>query len=112
MENYVNYQNKQTELNKGFQRRFHYDELLLNKAVPDYNFLGDDIKNVKAVIPSHAHLDHVGAVAYGISFKNIPVIATPYTIEFIKRDIKNLNYDRFFKKTIYTLKQQSSIVEL
>ena len=68
MENYVNYQNKQTELNKGFQRRFHYDELLLNKAVPNYNFLGDDIKNVKAVIPSHAHLDHVGAVAYGMKF--------------------------------------------
>ena len=105
MENYVNYQNKQTELNKGIQRRFHYDELLLNKAVPDYNFLGDDIKNVKAVIPSHAHLDHVGAVAYGMKFfKNIPVIATPYTIEFIKRDIKNLNYDRFFKKNNIYLK--------
>jgi len=103
MENYVSYQNTQTSLNKETQVRLKYDELLKQDAVPDYNFLGDDLNLVKAVIPSHAHLDHVGAIPYGMKFfRNVPVIATPYTIEFIKQDLKKIGYDKqFIKNNVY-----------
>ena len=97
MENYIKYQEAETKKNDGRQRRLFYDELLRADAVPDYYSIKKDLKNVKAVIPSHAHLDHVGAVPFGMKFfKNIPVIATPYTIAFIKQDLRNQRYDRTF----------------
>ena len=99
MENYVKYQEAETKKNHGRQRRLFYDELLKVDAVPDYYSIKKDLKNVKAVIPSHAHLDHVGAVPFGMKFfKNLPVIATPYTIAFIKQDLRNQRYDRTFVK--------------
>jgi ribonuclease J len=97
MENYVKYQEGETKKNDGWQKRLLYDELLKADAVPDYYSIKKDLKNVKAVIPSHAHLDHVGAVPFGMKFfKNIPVIATPYTIAFIKQDLRNQRYDKTF----------------
>jgi len=99
MENYVSYQDAETEKNDGKQRRFFYDELLKADAVPDYYSIKNELKNVKAVIPSHAHLDHVGAVPFGMKFfVDIPVIATPYTVAFIKADLRNQRYDRTFMK--------------
>lgn len=99
MENYVQYQDEETEKNDGQPRRFTYDELLKVDAVPDYYSIRQELKKVKAVIPSHAHLDHVGAVPFGMKFfKNIPVIATPYTISFIKKDLKNHRYDKTFER--------------
>jgi len=99
MENYVSYQDAETEKNDGKQRRFFYDELLKADAVPDYYSIKNELKNVKAVIPSHAHLDHVGAVPFGMKFfVDIPVIATPYTVAFIKADLRNQRYDRTFTK--------------
>ena len=77
--------------------------MLKADAVPDYYSIKKDLKNVKAVIPSHAHLDHVGAVPFGMKFfKNIPVIATPYTIAFIKQDLRNQRYDRTFANKVLT----------
>lgn len=99
MENYVSYQDAETEKNDGKQRRFFYDELLKADAVPNYYSIKNELKNVKAVIPSHAHLDHVGAVPFGMKFfVDIPVIATPYTVAFIKADLRNQRYDRTFTK--------------
>ena len=53
-------------------------------AVPNISVL-DKIKNkVKAIVISHAHLDHVGAVPYIADKFNAPVICAPYTAEVIK----------------------------
>ena len=99
MENYVKFQDRETKKNNGRQRRFYYDELLRANAVPDYYSIKNLIKSVKAVIPSHAHLDHVGAVPFAMKFfHNIPVISTPYTYEFIKRDIEDKKYDKNFAR--------------
>ena len=56
-------QRKTMVIREGF-----YDELLKADAVPDYYSIKNELKNVKAVIPSHAHLDHVGAVPFGMKF--------------------------------------------
>src|SRR3989338_1884391 len=42
-------------------------------------------KKVVAIIPSHAHLDHVGAIPFAASlFPNVPIICTPYTAQVLK----------------------------
>jgi len=62
-----------------------YKELLKVNAVPDYGHIEDWKKKVIAIVPSHGHLDHIGAVPFAASlFKDAPLISTPYTIEVIK----------------------------
>ena len=99
MDNFVNYQNTRDLMQEERRSRLHYGELLRVDAVPDFYQIKDLHKNVKAVIPSHAHLDHVGAVPYGMKFfKKVPVIGTPYTIEFLKRDLLDKKYSKTFNK--------------
>ncbi len=60
-------------------------------AIPDDNILNELKDRVVAIIPSHAHLDHIGAIPYMASKYDAPVICTSYTaavIESILRDEK------------------------
>ncbi|MEK6914851.1 MAG: MBL fold metallo-hydrolase RNA specificity domain-containing protein [Nanoarchaeota archaeon] len=41
-------------------------------------------EKVRAIIPSHAHLDHIGAIPYIANRYNADIISTPFTIEVIK----------------------------
>ena len=52
------------------------DDLYLSKK----NLQG----NVRAIMPSHAHLDHIGAIPYNASKYKAPVLGTPYTTEVLK----------------------------
>jgi len=53
------------------------DKLMDVGAVPNISILNKINKNVKGVIISHAHLDHVGAVPYIADKFNAPVICEP-----------------------------------
>jgi len=58
-------------------------------AVPDDRAIADWRKNVKLIVPTHAHLDHVGAIPFMASHYGVPVVATPYTIEVIKAILRD-----------------------
>lgn len=61
---------------------YRLSKRLLTKedAVPDLSVI--DTKRVKAVLISHAHLDHVGAIPWlGSSFPKASIHATPFTVE-------------------------------
>ena len=58
-------------------------------AVPDISVLNKIKNNVKAIVISHAHLDHVGAVPYIANKFKVPIICTPYTSEIIKSILKD-----------------------
>lgn len=62
-----------------------YEEMVEKNIVADPKLLMDKREKVKAIIISHAHLDHVGAVQYMAQlFPQAPVYGTPYTIEVLK----------------------------
>ncbi len=44
---------------------------------------------VRAIVPSHAHLDHIGALPYLAQRYEAPIIATPFTIEVLKTLFKD-----------------------
>ena len=54
-------------------------------AAPDVNILGDEKKNVKGILLTHAHLDHIGAVPFLANRFDCDVHATPFTIELVRK---------------------------
>jgi ribonuclease J len=63
--------------------------LMSVEAIPNDSIINDWTKMVKAIIPSHAHLDHVGAIPYMSSKYNCPVICTPFTAAVIRSILKD-----------------------
>jgi ribonuclease J len=65
-----------------------YNEKRLRQieAVPSDEILDDfGLRGkVRAIIPSHAHLDHIGAIPYLAYRYNAEIIGTPFTIEVLK----------------------------
>ena len=62
-----------------------YKALLSAHAVPDYGFIDDWKEKVIGIVPSHGHLDHVGAIPFAAPlFPNAKIVSTPYSIEVIK----------------------------
>jgi ribonuclease J len=55
-------------------------------AVPSDTILDDKgLRNkVRAIIPSHAHLDHIGAIPFLAQRYNADIIGTPFTLEVLK----------------------------
>ncbi len=80
MEDYIRYSEDCEDVSNK-----NYTQLLRVHAVPDYRFINDWKENVIAIVPSHGHLDHVGAAPFCASlFPNAPIISTPYTIEILR----------------------------
>ena len=53
-------------------------------AIPDDSVIHDWKDNVRAIIPTHAHLDHVGALIFLSNKYSAPILCTPFTAEVIK----------------------------
>lgn len=60
------------------------DELTKVGAIPNDKVIKDWKDEVKAIIPTHAHLDHVGALIFLSNKYNAPILCTPFTAEVIK----------------------------
>jgi len=60
------------------------DELAKVGAIPDDSVIKDWREQVKAIIPTHAHLDHVGALTFLSNKYSAPILCTPFTAEVIK----------------------------
>lgn len=59
-------------------------QLTAAHAIPDTVHIEDWKSKVRAIIPGHAHLDHIGAIPFLAGQFQCPIIATPFTIEVIK----------------------------
>ncbi len=62
-----------------------WEEMVKKNIITDPKFLLEKRDKVRAIIVSHAHLDHVGAVQYLANlFPKTPIYGTPFTIEVLK----------------------------
>jgi len=68
-------------------------ELTWVKAIPDISKLGDWADSVVAIVPTHAHLDHVGAIPYLAGEFDAPIISTPFTNAVIKSILRDKKWD-------------------
>jgi len=59
-------------------------QLLKAGAIPDDSVIEGWRSKVKAIVPTHAHLDHVGALIFLSNKYNADILCTPFTAEVIK----------------------------
>ncbi len=65
----------------------HSLDLIKIKAIPDDTVMQTVEGTVKAIVCSHGHLDHIGAIPKLSHRYNCPIIATPYATELIRQQI-------------------------
>lgn len=69
-------------------------------AVPNDAILKNIRSKVRAILVSHAHLDHVGAIPYMAHNYKAPIISTPFTSEVLRslvRDNSNVKFSNQIK---------------
>lgn len=55
------------------------DMLGVDAIIPDYSYLKDRLDNILAVLITHGHEDHIGAIAHVMQDIKAPIYATPLT---------------------------------
>jgi len=69
--------------------RMHSLDLIDMGAIPDDRVMSDIEGDVQAIVPTHGHLDHIGAISKLAHRYNAPIVATPFTIELVKQEIQS-----------------------
>lgn len=62
--------------------------------LPDPAFLEDNVDDLKGLIVTHAHEDHIGAVAYLWERFECPLYASPFTAAVLRKKLDDLNLRR------------------
>jgi ribonuclease J len=68
--------------------KLHSLDLIDMGAIPDDRVMSDLEGDVKAIVPTHGHLDHIGAISKLAHRYNAPIVASPFTIELVKQQIQ------------------------
>jgi ribonuclease J len=63
-------------------------------VMPDPDFIAERKDKLLAIVLTHAHEDHLGAVAYLWDRLECPVYATPFTAEFLRRKLAETGIDK------------------
>ena len=69
--------------------RMHSLDLIDMGAIPDDRVMSDIEGDVQAIVPTHGHLDHIGAISKLAHRYDAPIVATPFTIELVKQQIQD-----------------------
>src|SRR4051795_6852722 len=76
-------------------------ELLgVDLVMPDLTFLKENQAQVRAVVLTHGHEDHIGAVPYFLSEIDVPVYGTAFTLALVERRLEEYDLEqepRFIK---------------
>jgi ribonuclease J len=84
MEKYIKLQEDREGLKKVSRQ-----DMISSGASPDDSVINKWKDNVKAIVCTHAHLDHIASVPFLASKYNCPIIGTAFTIEILKRLFKD-----------------------
>ncbi|PSQ53542.1 ribonuclease J [Halobacteriales archaeon SW_8_65_20] len=68
--------------------RMHSLDLIDMGAIPDDRVMSDLEGDVQAIVPTHGHLDHIGAISKLAHRYDAPIVASPFTIELVKQQIE------------------------
>ncbi|MBM3774983.1 MAG: ribonuclease J [Acidobacteria bacterium] len=89
---------------------FPDDELLgVDLVMPDLTFLKENRQKLRALVLTHGHEDHIGAVPYFLSEFDVPVYGTAFTLALVERRLEEHDLGR--RPELRTVKPRQ-VVEL
>jgi len=71
--------------------KMHSLDLIDMGAIPDDRIMSDMEGDVQAIVPTHGHLDHIGAISKLAHRYDAPIVSAPFTIELVKQQVKSEN---------------------
>ena len=87
---------------------FPEDELLgVDLVTPDLTYLRDNRQHVRALILTHGHEDHIGAVPFFLADLNVPVYGTAFTLALVERRLEE--YDLPEEVALHTVKPRERL---
>jgi len=69
------------------------DMLGIDYVIPDISWLRERSEQVTAILITHGHEDHIGALPYVLQELNVPVYGTALTLGFIEGKLKEFDLD-------------------
>lgn len=63
----------------------------IDVVIPDMSYLEKNIQNVRGILITHGHEDHIGALPYALQKLKVPVYATKLTIALIEHKLSEIN---------------------
>ncbi len=76
-------------------------------VIPDFTYVRENSSKVKALIVTHGHEDHIGAIPFLIQEFPIPIYGTTFTLALIKE--KLLEHDILARTKLYEIKPKEVI---
>lgn len=70
------------------------DMLGVDTIIPDYNYLMDKKERVLAVLITHGHWDHIGALSHLMKEINVPIYTAPLAARMIRKDLSEKSIGR------------------
>ena len=58
-------------------------------AIPDISYLIDNREKVQAILITHGHEDHIGALPFILPYINVPVYGSPFTLGLVRRKLED-----------------------
>ncbi|NHX35968.1 MULTISPECIES: ribonuclease J [Halolamina] len=69
--------------------QMHSLDLIDMGAIPDDRVMSEIEGDVQAIVPTHGHLDHIGAISKLAHRYDAPVVGAPFTIELVKQQVQS-----------------------
>jgi ribonuclease J len=69
------------------------DTLGVDFIIPDFSYLINNRERVKALILTHGHEDHTGAIPFLLKEINMPVYGTPLTLGLVREKLREHNLE-------------------
>ena len=69
--------------------RHEASDLIQIGAIPDISSISDWKDNLRMILPTHAHLDHIGGIPYLAAKLKAPIMCTPFTSEVLRAIISD-----------------------
>ena len=60
-------------------------------VTPDFTYLEQNREHVRALVLTHGHEDHIGAVPFLLAEMNVPVYGSPFTLALVERRLEEHN---------------------